>query len=307
MTSRRCCWTRPAPSRTATGWRRRSSPSTAPTNRRWPRWRSCPACPTRRPRGAPLSPSPSSGTSSSPPTPHTRSSSRSRRTRAMSGIDWDGRVIRKGAVDSVRGRRRSDRGGHVPADLDGVVDSIARTGGTPLAVAEGNRVLGVIHLKDTVKTGIADRFDQMRAMGIRTVMITGDNPVTAAAIAAEAGVDDYLAQATPRTRSPYPRRASRRRTRRHDRRRHERRSRPGPGRCRCRHEHRYPGRQGSREHGRPRLGPHQGPRDRRDRQAAPHHPGRADHVLDRQRRGQVLRHHPGDVLGCRCPRSTRST
>jgi K+-transporting ATPase ATPase B chain len=114
----------------------------------------------------------------------------------MSGIEWDGRSIRKGAADSVR-RWVEDQGGRVPPDLASVVERIASGGGTPLVVAEGARVLGVIHLKDTVKPGIAAKFDEMRALGIRTVMITGDNPLTAAAIAAEAGVDDFIAEATP--------------------------------------------------------------------------------------------------------------
>jgi potassium-transporting ATPase ATP-binding subunit len=90
-----------------------------------------------------------------------------------------------------------EQGGDVPGELDGVVEDIARGGGTPLVVADGDRTLGVVHLKDIVKGGMRDRFDQLRHMGIRTVMITGDNPLTAAAIAGEAGVDDFLAQATP--------------------------------------------------------------------------------------------------------------
>ena len=114
----------------------------------------------------------------------------------MSGCDLDGRVIRKGAVDAVLAHVRG-LGGHEPEGLDGIVHGIADTGGTPLAVAEGNRLLGIIHLKDVVKGGIKERFDRFRAMGIRTVMITGDNPRTAAAIAREAGVDDFLAEATP--------------------------------------------------------------------------------------------------------------
>jgi K+-transporting ATPase ATPase B chain len=114
----------------------------------------------------------------------------------MSGIEWEGRSIRKGAADSVR-RWVEERGGEVSPDVGPIVQRIAMSGGTPLVVAEGDRVLGVIHLKDTVKTGIAERFGEMRAMGIKTVMITGDNPLTAAAIAAEAGVDEFLAEATP--------------------------------------------------------------------------------------------------------------
>jgi K+-transporting ATPase ATPase B chain len=114
----------------------------------------------------------------------------------MSGVDGEGRAIRKGAVDSViaavgAAATVSER------ELRTIADRVAKSGGTPLAVADGRRLLGVIHLKDVVKGGIRERFSELRRMGIRTVMITGDNPLTAAAIAAEAGVDDFLAQATP--------------------------------------------------------------------------------------------------------------
>jgi K+-transporting ATPase ATPase B chain len=114
----------------------------------------------------------------------------------MSGLDVDGQRIRKGAAESVK-RWVVEQGGEAPADLDPVVESISRAGSTPLVVADGPKVLGVIELKDVVKQGIREKFDQMRQMGIRTVMITGDNPLTAAAIAQEAGVDDFLAEATP--------------------------------------------------------------------------------------------------------------
>jgi K+-transporting ATPase ATPase B chain len=114
----------------------------------------------------------------------------------MSGLDVDGRQVRKGAAESVK-RWVTEQGGTIPDELDGIVDRIARAGSTPLVVADGPTVLGVIELKDVVKQGIRERFDEMRAMGIRTVMITGDNPLTAAAIAEEAGVDDFLAEATP--------------------------------------------------------------------------------------------------------------
>jgi K+-transporting ATPase ATPase B chain len=115
----------------------------------------------------------------------------------MSGVDLpDGRQLRKGAADTMR-RHVERLGGSVPPELVAVVDEIARAGGTPLVVADRERVLGVVHLKDVIKDGLIERFAQLREMGIRTVMITGDNPLTAAAIAAEAGVDDYLAEATP--------------------------------------------------------------------------------------------------------------
>ena len=114
----------------------------------------------------------------------------------MSGIDYNGTRLRKGAADSVIAFAEAE-GGRPPAELRGVVDRIAREGGTPLAVAQDAQILGVVYLKDTVKEGMAARFDQLRAMGIRTVMVTGDNRLTAAKIAEEAGVDDFLAEATP--------------------------------------------------------------------------------------------------------------
>jgi K+-transporting ATPase ATPase B chain len=114
----------------------------------------------------------------------------------MSGVDLNGRSLRKGAVDAVRAFV-STNGGQAPGELEGIVRRIGESGGTPLAVAENNWLLGVVHLKDVVKGGMAERFDELRRMGIRTVMITGDNPITAAAIASESGVDDFLAEATP--------------------------------------------------------------------------------------------------------------
>src|SRR5205807_8767829 len=108
----------------------------------------------------------------------------------------DGRQVRKGAADAVEAFIRQ-QGGEVPADVHRNVEEISKRGGTPLVVADGSKTLGVIYLKDVVKGGIKERFIELRRMGIKTVMITGDNPLTAAAIAAEAGVDDFLAQATP--------------------------------------------------------------------------------------------------------------
>jgi K+-transporting ATPase ATPase B chain len=114
----------------------------------------------------------------------------------MSGVDLDGHSVRKGAGDAVKNWVLG-LGGAIPDGLNEVIEGVATSGGTPLVVAEGREVLGVIHLKDVVKEGIRNRFDQLRTMGIRTVMITGDNPLTAQAIATEAGVDDFLAEATP--------------------------------------------------------------------------------------------------------------
>jgi len=117
----------------------------------------------------------------------------------MSGVNLDGRQIRKGAADAIE-RYVNSRGGQLPPNVRTNVENIARQGGTPLVVADGAQVLGVIQLKDIVKGGIKERFAELRRMGIKTVMITGDNPLTATSIAAEAGVDDFLAQATPETK-----------------------------------------------------------------------------------------------------------
>ena len=120
----------------------------------------------------------------------------------MSGVDFEGQQLRKGATEAICNFVR-ERGGFVPPDFQDMSDRISRSGGTPLAVANGGRLLGVIHLKDIVKGGMNERIAQLRRMGIRTIMITGDNPLTAAAIAAEAGVDDFLAQATPKDKLDY--------------------------------------------------------------------------------------------------------
>jgi len=115
----------------------------------------------------------------------------------MSGVNLEGRVIRKGAADAIAGFLK-ENGGTLPDEVRAAVEAVARSGGTPLVVAENRQALGVIHLKDVVKGGMRERFAQLRAMGIRTIMITGDNPLTAAAIAREAGVDDFLAEAKPK-------------------------------------------------------------------------------------------------------------
>jgi potassium-transporting ATPase ATP-binding subunit len=115
----------------------------------------------------------------------------------MSGVNLDGRVIRKGSTDAIAGFLK-ENGGVLPEEVRAAVEVVARSGGTPLVVAENRQALGVIHLKDVVKGGMRERFAQLRSMGIRTIMITGDNPLTAAAIAREAGVDDFLAEAKPK-------------------------------------------------------------------------------------------------------------
>lgn len=114
----------------------------------------------------------------------------------MSGVDYDGNEIRKGAADAIK-TYIIQTGGTYSKECDHIVENIARQGGTPLVVAKNNKIIGVIHLKDIIKKGVQEKFADLRKMGIKTIMITGDNPMTAAAIAAEAGVDDFLAEATP--------------------------------------------------------------------------------------------------------------
>ena len=114
----------------------------------------------------------------------------------MSGVDYDGNEIRKGAADTMQ-KYVTENGGVYSEECDRIVKEIANNGGTPLVVAKNHKILGVIHLKDIIKQGVKEKFADLRKMGIKTIMITGDNPMTAAAIAAEAGVDDFLAEATP--------------------------------------------------------------------------------------------------------------
>ncbi len=120
----------------------------------------------------------------------------------ISGVDIGARQVRKGSVDAVL-RNLDQTLDRTPPEFRQAVEMISRSGGTPLAVSDGGRLVGVIHLKDVVKPGIKQRFDELRAMGIKTVMVTGDNPVTAAAIASEAGVDDFIAEATPQDKLAY--------------------------------------------------------------------------------------------------------
>ncbi len=175
----------------------------------------------------------------------------------MSGVNLDGRVIRKGSTDAIAGFLK-ENGGVLPDEVRAAVETVARSGGTPLVVAENRQALGVIHLKDVVKGGMRERFAQLRSMGIRTIMITGDNPLTAAAIAREAGVDDFLAEAKPKDKMDLIRREQ------------------GEGKLvamtgdgtndapalaqadvgRC-DEHRHAGGERGREHGRSRLEPDQ--------------------------------------------------
>ena len=212
----------------------------------------------------------------------------------MSGVDLDGRQLRKGAGDAVIAFVEGE-GGRAPTELQPVLDRIGREGGTPLAVARDSQVMGVIYLKDTIKEGMRERFDHLRAMGIRTIMITGDNRLTAAKIAEESGVDDFLAEATPEAKLDLIKAAGQRSSGRDDRRRHQRRAGARSGRRRRGDEHRHPGRPRGREHGRSRFQSDEADRDRRGRQAAADHPRRADDVLDRQRCGQVLRNPAGDL------------
>ena len=213
----------------------------------------------------------------------------------MSGVNLDGREIRKGAVDAIT-KYLHQFGTSLPREIQASVEQIARSGGTPLVVAENQRALGVIYLKDIVKGGMRERFNQLRAMGIKTVMITGDNPLTAAAIAREAGVDDFLAEATPKDKMDLIRREQGDgQTRRHDRRRHQRCARPGSGRCGRGHEYRHASGERGRKHGGPGFESHQAHRGGGDRQTAADDARSAHHILDCERRGQVLCDHSGNV------------
>ena len=219
-------------------------------------------------------------------------------TTRMSGVNVGALQLRKGAGDSVS-RWVTENNGTVPADLAEHVRRIASQGGTPLVVAERENgrahALGVIYLKDVVKGGMRERFDRLRAMGIRTVMITGDNPLTAASIAREAGVDDFLAEAKPEDKMALIKREQSGEARRDDRGRDQRRAGARAGGRRCRDEHRNAGGEGSGEHDRSRLEPDEAHRGRRDREAAADDAWCAHDVLDRERRRQILCDHPGDV------------
>ena len=206
----------------------------------------------------------------------------------------DGTVVLKGAVDAIRAALE----GEIPPELATLSDEIASLGATPLAIRRNGHALGVIELKDTVKPGLRQRFDELRRMGIRTIMVTGDNPLTAShdRRRGRRGRLHGPGQARGQDR-PHSGRAGRRPPRGHDRRRHQRRAGCRPGGRGPGHEQRHVGLQGGGQHGRPRLRPDQADRGHRHRQAAADHPRRHHHLLDRQRRGQVLRHPAGDVRG----------
>jgi K+-transporting ATPase ATPase B chain len=198
----------------------------------------------------------------------------------MSGVDLDGgRRIRKGAADSITAYVR-ELGGTVPAELAGRVEQVARNGATPLVVCEGRYVLGVIELSDVVKHGMREKFAQLRAMGIRTVMITGDNPLTAAAHRGRGRRGRLHRRGPPgRQAGPHPCRTGRWPAGGDGGRRHQRRTRAGPGRHRAGHELGHAGGQGSRQHGGPGLGPDQAAGRGGSGQAAADHARCADHLL----------------------------
>ncbi len=213
-----------------------------------------------------------------------------------SGVDMpDGRRIRKGASEVIRAIAQKAGNGFSP-EVEKIVRTISENGGTPLVVSENERIMGVIELQDIIKTGIRERFERLRKMGVKTVMVTGDNPLTAKYIAEQAGVDDFIAEAKPEDKMEYIKR--------------EQRAgklvammgdgtndAPGAGSGRRGRgdEQRYAGRQGGGQHGRPGQRPHEVDRDRRDRQAAPDDARYADDLLHRQRRSQILRHCSGSV------------
>ena len=186
----------------------------------------------------------------------------------------------------------------LPDEVRAKVDQVARQGGTPLVVAENGRALGVIHLKDIVKGGMRERFEQLRAMGIKTIMITGDNPLTAAAIAREAGVDDFLAEAKPKDKMDLIRR---------EQAQGKLVAMTGDGTndapalaqadVGVAMNSRHAGGEGGGQHGRSGLQPDQADRDRGHRQAVADDARRADDVLDCQRCGEVFRDYSGDVRG----------
>ncbi len=205
----------------------------------------------------------------------------------MSGVDLEGRRLRKGAADAIRAFVEAE-GGVVAARPSARRSTRSRAPARRRSWSprrNGARVLGVIELRDIVKGGIRERFAELREMGIKTIMVTGDNRLTAAAIAAEAGVDEFLAEATPEDEARADPQAPERGPARRDvRRRHERRAGARAGRRRGRDEHGHAGRERGRQHGRPRLQSDQADRGRRRRQADARDARRAHDVLGRERR-----------------------
>ena len=221
----------------------------------------------------------------------------------MSGIDLpDGRGIRKGAPNTVA-RYVERPGRHDPRRLPGRPSTRSPPGAPrrwPSPRTTG--IVGVVKLEDILKPGIRERFERLRQMGLRVVMVTGDNPLTAKAIAEQAGVDDFIAQATPEAKLAYIRKEQ-------DGGKLVAMMGDGTNDAPALAQadigvamnSRHPGRQGGRQHGRPRQRPDQAHRGRRDRQATPDDPRRADDVLDRQRPGQVLRRRSRPCSSSRCP------
>jgi K+-transporting ATPase ATPase B chain len=192
----------------------------------------------------------------------------------MSGVDLpDGGRIRKGAPDAIL-RHVQQQQGRLPDGFQQQIDAVASQGATPLLVCEGSVVAGMVVLKDVLKPGMSERFERLRRMGLRTVMVTGDNTLTATAIAREAGVDDFIAEATPEAKLGYIRKEQAAG-------KHQRRPGAGAGRRGRGNEFRHAGRQGSRQHGGPRQRSDQADRGRRDRQAAADDARRVDDFFHR--------------------------
>ena len=216
----------------------------------------------------------------------------------MSGVDFEGHEIRKGAADAVKSYVESC-GGTYSAQCAAAVEHVSRAGGTPLLVARDHRILGVVYLKDIVKQGIKENFADLRTMGIKTVMITGDHASTARAIGrhrrrGRRGRFHRRGHARDEA-CRHPAVPGRGTHGGHDGRRHERRAGARAGRRGRGHEQRHPGGERGRQHGGPRFQPHEAHRHRAHRQTAAYDARQPDHVLHRQRRGEVLRHHPGVV------------